>query len=134
MLHLWITLFVKKKQNKNMKITNENKNFRKQFAKNIKELRNLAGLSQEELAEDIGIAPKTLSYWENGHNAVTFAKIPLLANALGVPVYRLFIFENADSSSEINNLIRTMDNKEKEVALKMIKLLLSLKQAKNLKK
>ena len=117
-----------------MKNTNENKNFRKQFARNIKELRNLAGLSQEELAERIGIAPKTLSYWENAHNAVTFAKIPLLASALGVPVYRLFIFENADNSSEINNLIDTMNNKEKEIALKMIKLILSLKQAENLEK
>lgn len=117
-----------------MKSANENKNFRKQFGYNIKELRNLAGLSQEQLAENIGIAPKTLSYWENGHNAVTFAKIPLLAHALGVPVCRLFIFEGGDNSDEINNLINTLSRHEKEVALKMIKLLASINQAKNIKK
>lgn len=117
-----------------MKMAKENKNFRKQFGLNIKELRNLAGLSQEELAESIGIAPKTLSYWENGHNAVTFAKIPLLAHALGVPVYRLFIFEGADNSDEANNLINTLSPHEKEVALKMIKLMISIKQTENIKK
>lgn len=113
---------------------NENKNFRKQFAANLKELRSLAGLSQEELAERIGIASKTLSYWENGHNAVTFAKLPLLANALGVPEYRLFLFGSIYESDEICNLVNCMDKHDKEVALKILKLLLSLKQVKNIKK
>ena len=46
--------------------------FQKQFANKLKEIRIALGLSQEKLAEKLGVATKTVSYWENGHNAVTF--------------------------------------------------------------
>ncbi len=59
--------------------------FQKQFANKLKEIRIMAGLSQEQLTKKLDVATKTVSYRENGHNAVTFNKIPLIANALGCP-------------------------------------------------
>ena len=46
--------------------------FQKQFANKLKEIRIASGLSQEKLAEKLGVATKTVSYKKNGHNAVTF--------------------------------------------------------------
>ena len=66
--------------------------FRKKFAKRLKELRTSAGLTQEELAGAVGVETKTVSYWENGHNSVTFNKLPIIAKTLGIPVYKLFVF------------------------------------------
>ena len=76
------------------------------LANKLREIRIMAGLSQEQLAEKLGVATKTVSYWENGHNAVTFNKIPLIANALGVPVYKLFVFGDIlGSDDEIQDLL-----------------------------
>ena len=65
--------------------------FRKLFAARLKELRTAADISQEKFAELLGVAPKTVSYWENGHNAVNFDKLPKIAEVLQVPVFQLFV-------------------------------------------
>ena len=95
--------------------------FRKQFGKRLKELRTLSGLSQAELSEKIGISEKVVSYWENGHNAVTFGKLPLIAEALNVPVFSLFIF---DDDIDVTGL-GAMTDKDKRILEKVIKLFLS---------
>ena len=102
--------------------------FRKQFAKNLKELRNFADITQEEMAEKLELSPKTVSYWENGHNCVTFETIPKLADALNIPIYRLFIFDNAKNTKNINDLFSILDEREQEIILSTIKLFLSRKK------
>ena len=107
-------------------MNNIENNFKKNFAKNIKELRILQGLSQEQLSELIGVSPKTLSYWENGHNTISLNKIPVLANALGVPIFRLFIFENAiNNADNFAQLIEALGVKERKILLEILKLLKS---------
>ena len=102
--------------------------FQKQFANKLKEIRIMAGLSQEQLAEKLGVATKTVSYWENGHNAVTFNKIPLIANALGVPVYKLFVFGDIlGSDSEIQDLLNSLNERERRCISAVIKSILALK-------
>lgn len=103
--------------------------FQKQFANKLKEIRIASGLSQEKLAEKLGVATKTVSYWENGHNAVTFNKIPLIAKALGVPVYKLFVFSdivNGDNK-EILELINSLTERERRCVSNVIKAIISLK-------
>ena len=97
--------------------------FKKQFAKNLRELRELAGFTQEQLAERVGVATKTLSYWENGHNSITFAKIPVIASALEVPVYRLFTFDKYENIGNISDIIGIMNKRDREIILKIIKLM-----------
>ena len=58
------------------------KNFKKLFGTRIRALRTLAGLSQEKLAEKVGLSTKTISYIENGKNTLSFNKLPLLAEYL----------------------------------------------------
>ena len=101
--------------------------FKKQFAKRLKELRQLTNLSQEELAEKVGVAEKTVSYWENCHNSVALSKIPILAEALNVPEYALFIFDNSIKVSELGPL----SAKDKKILEKIIKLYLSRSVDKN---
>ena len=99
-------------------------NFKKQFSNNLKQLRMFRNLTQEQLAELIGVSPKTLSYWENGHNTISFNKLPIIAKALDIPVYRLFVFDNV-SSNNVSDLIGTLDDKSRKVVYEIIKLLMS---------
>lgn len=103
--------------------------FKKQFAKKLKELRKSAGLSQEQLAAAVGVETKTVSYWENGHNAVTFSKIPLIANALGVPVYKLFVFGDilGGDNNEILNLLNSLNARERRCVSDVIKAIIAMK-------
>ena len=94
--------------------------FRKKFAKRLKELRTSAGLTQET---------KTVSYWENGHNSVTFNKLPVIAKALGIPVYKLFVFGEilGGDSNEIMDLLNSMNKRELRCISTIIKSILALK-------
>jgi transcriptional regulator with XRE-family HTH domain len=49
----------------------------------IKDARSLARLSQQELADAVGVARQSISYWENGVQAPTDANMIALRHALG---------------------------------------------------
>jgi len=105
-----------------------NKNFKKLFGTRIRALRTLAGLSQEKLAEKIGLSSKTISYIENGKNTLSFNKLPLLAEGLGVPVYKLFVFTESETNTEaIQELINSATSKELNALTDIIKVVLALK-------
>ena len=90
------------------------KDFYKEFGKRLKQLRLQANISQEELAEKVGVATKTVSYWENAHNPVTLSKIPIIANTLGVPIYKLFMFLNVDEKQADTDYIKLLQSKTGE--------------------
>ena len=87
------------------------KDFYKNFGKRLKELRLQANLTQDELAEHAGVSTKTVSYWENGHNPITLNKIPLIANALNIPVYKLFVFLNSEEKAADKDYIALLQSK-----------------------
>lgn len=100
------------------------KDFYKNFGKRLKELRINAGLSQEQLAEKVGVSTKTVSYWENSHNPVTFGKIPLIAETLNIPVYKLFLFfddEETAADKDYVALLRARTGKELDTLFKIVK-------------
>lgn len=90
------------------------KNFYREFGKRLKQLRLQAGMSQEELAEQVGVATKTVSYWENAHNPVTLSKIPIIADILGVPVYKLFVFFDVDEKQADKDYLTLLHSKTAE--------------------
>lgn len=99
------------------------KSFYREFGKRLKQLRLQANMSQEELAEQVGVATKTVSYWENAHNPVTLSKIPLIAEALNVPVYKLFVFLETDeqvADKDYITLLQAKTGKELEVLFNII--------------
>ena len=52
----------------------------------IKEIRQKRGITQAELAKQIGVAQNTLSYWENGKRECDFDMLIRIADIFGVSV------------------------------------------------
>ena len=50
------------------------------FSENIKRLREVAKLTQKELAEKLGITPRKVSYWENGKIEPDMDTLILISN------------------------------------------------------
>ena len=106
------------------------KDFYKKFGKRLKELRLQANITQEDLAEKVGVATKTVSYWENGHNPITLNKIPLIATALNIPIYKLFVFLDIEESAADKDYIKLLQlrtSEELEVLFNFVKELQKIK-------
>lgn len=104
------------------------KDFKKQFGAKVRYYRNLAKLTQEQLAEKAGVSPNTIGYIERGKNTIRFTKIPLLAEALGVEIYKLFVFVDVENDpNALSKLMETATEKEQAVIVSVIQSILSLK-------
>ncbi len=55
----------------------------------IKKLRNLSGMTQEELADKIGMSRAYVGYIEQGRNVPTLETLDKIARALKIPVSKL---------------------------------------------
>ena len=66
------------------------------FHSNLIDLRKLHHLSQEELAEKIGVSRQTLSKWETGESLPDIVKCTLLAEVFGVTLDDLVKYESND--------------------------------------
>jgi len=102
-----------------------NKNFKKKFGARVRHYRKLNHLSQEQLAELIGMSPNTISYIENGKNNVSFAKLGILANVLNIQVHQLFFEtdcnENQQTKEKIIELLDIANEKQLGIFLNLIK-------------
>lgn len=65
------------------------------FAENLIELRKLHNLSQEELAEKIGVSRQTLSKYETGESLPDIEKCKMLADVFGVTVDDLISYDKS---------------------------------------
>ena len=91
-------------------------------------LRKKNNLSQEQLAELTGLSPKTISYIENSKNTLSFNKLPLLANALNVPIYKLFVFADSENNKEaLESLLISATDKEINAITDIVKTVLAIK-------
>jgi transcriptional regulator with XRE-family HTH domain len=69
------------------------------LAKNIKEFRSKLRLTQDELAEYLGVSRVEVNYYENERREVPSELIPKLSNLFGVDEYDLYEEDDA-----VNNL------------------------------
>ena len=69
------------------------------IGKRIRSYRQLAGLSQEKVAELAGCHPTYIGQVERGEKNATLESISKISHALGVPLSKLF--ENIDDSDEL---------------------------------
>lgn len=60
------------------------------IAENIARVRRERGLTQESLAELLGVAPQTISKWENAVTLPDVALLPVLADFFGVSIDALY--------------------------------------------
>ena len=80
-----------------------------ELGKKIKQLRFKAGLTQEQLAEKLGIGAQSVSKWENAVSMPDITALPLLAEIFGVSIDELFDLTNEQRFNRIEN---RMDNEE----------------------
>lgn len=66
---------------------------KKDFGKKIKDLRESLFMSQETLAEKVGVHRNTLARIESGENFVSYETLEALKDALGVEYKDLFSFD-----------------------------------------
>lgn len=71
------------------------------FSENLTELRKLHNMSQEELAEKIGISRQTLSKYETGESLPDIEKCRMLADVFGVSIDDLISYSR-DNSMGLN--------------------------------
>ena len=67
---------------------------RKQFGTRLRVLRSQKQMTQEELAAAAQISVDFLSLIERGRTSPSFASLEKLAQAIKVPVYELFNFDD----------------------------------------
>ena len=93
-------------------------NLKKSLGKNIKKYRKNLNLTQEKLAEIIGIDPKNVSKIENGNNYPSSETISAIAKALNINLYELFIFDNNIPYEDMKNeIIKSLENKHNILCL-----------------
>ena len=79
----------------------------------LKELRKEKGLTQQGLADEIGITKRTYIYWEQGERQIKPDKAEKLADFFGVSVAYLLGYDDNDFEKQIridtlNDLINKM--------------------------
>ncbi len=79
----------------------------KVFGKRIKELRERKKLTQEKLAEKVGLDLQTISRIETGYYFTSFENLEKLANALDVTMADLFNFGHLKTKEELIKEINT---------------------------
>lgn len=80
-----------------------------ELGKKIKQLRFKAGLTQEQLAEKLGIGPQSVSKWENAVSMPDITTLPLLAEIFGVSIDDLF---GLTAEQRFNRIENRMDMEE----------------------
>ena len=80
-----------------------------EMGKKIRQLRFKAGLTQEQLAEKLGVAPQSVSKWENAVAMPDITTLPLLAEIFGVTIDDLF---DLSTEQRLNRIENRMDAEE----------------------
>ncbi len=95
----------------------------KQVGINIHAKRKNLGLTQEELAEKVGIGQQSLSRMEKGRIAPKFERLQSFATALNCTVMDLFRPDNPSGSaiaSRISDVLSGLDSRKQEMILNHI--------------
>ena len=73
----------------------------------LKDLRKSKGLTQQQLANSIGVLPKTISKWETGRGFPDVSIISMLADTLGVSEKILLSGDFLQNKKDVGNMKRT---------------------------
>ena len=68
----------------------------------IADLREQRGMTQQELADILGLSNKTISKWESGMGSPDISNLSPLADALGITVDELLKAEKRKEASKVN--------------------------------
>ncbi|WP_428666808.1 helix-turn-helix domain-containing protein [Runella sp.] len=100
----------------------------KKISKNIRAIRLLRNLKQENIAEDLGMSQQNYSKIERGDQDIKFSKLEAIANVLGVEIEDILSFDdkiifNIHNNTNSNNgvIINQSRMKEEENITNQIK-------------
>ena len=101
-------------------------NIKKQLGTRIKQLRQERGYSQEQFAEKIGIAPRTMCGIEIGKNFFTADTLEKILITLDVTPQELFLINHLQPQevlkTEIINAVKSVKDRERiEIIYKIVK-------------
>ena len=74
-----------------------------ELGKKIRQLRYKAGLTQEKLADKLGVGPQSVSKWENAASMPDITALPLIAETFGVSIDDLFDLSTEQHLNRIEN-------------------------------
>ncbi len=97
------------------------------LGKRIRELRKAKKLTQEDLAEKVGIRTPNISYFETGKFSPAIETLPKLADALGVEIYELYMFNPLKPTDEIRNELISAINENEDLTRTLYKFYISVK-------
>ena len=105
-------------------------NIKKQLGTKIKRLRQNRGFTQEQLAEKLDIATRTLCGIENGENFLTAETLEKILRVLNISSSELFAFDHLrpqeELVEEIIHDLRDIKSREKiEIVYKLIKAIIT---------
>lgn len=80
----------------------------------IRQYRKKKGLTQEELANRLGVTAPAVNKWEKGHSHPDILLLAPIARLLDISLDTLFSFEKELTITEINQIIRELDHKLKK--------------------
>lgn len=99
-------------------------NIKKIFAHNIKRLRKNRNLTQEQLAEKIGLQWKSVVNFETARNVANSENLQNICNALNISPAELFLVESENSTIEkINMILNKVDKKKLDEIYRVIAVL-----------
>ena len=84
------------------------------FGERLLEYRNRKGLSQEKLAEKVGVTRQTVSKWETNQSVPDFDKIIPLCETLGISTEELIKGEKEEKNAELEEIKQENARVEKE--------------------
>ena len=61
----------------------------KVFGEKLRNHRKKLGMTQEDVAEKVGVSPQAISKWESGNGSPDISNLPVLAETLGISVDEL---------------------------------------------
>ena len=100
------------------------------FSKILKQLRIESGLSQAQLAKEIGVVQGTIYFWENGTNEPTATYLARLAKFFNVDCEQLLgldLVQQQGDHLEVLKLYNQMDPKQQGLALNIMKTIVDYK-------
>ena len=78
----------------------------------IRQLRQEQDITQEQLADALGITSRAVSQWENGRTAPDISQLPALANFFDVTTDRLLGVDIARKEEEIRKILKKVNDFE----------------------
>ena len=103
----------------------KNRKTKKAFGAFIQKHRKAKGLTQQDLAEALGISVKSVCFFENGTTFPSQENIFKLAEILDMSldefVFGETIFDHNICIPEINEMLSALSEKEQGMAIKMLK-------------